>query len=296
MIAFACFIFFAVLALRSLVLAVAERKSPVVRVVDLLLAALFALCAALILIFTGLQFSAKDLTVLILIFLAIAVPATLLLLFRIRRPYRRRSALFLLKTIAVLLVVCAALLTVMMTGFINLTEDQPILKITMTGNYQEEPVEWKSPNGDLQHANFHAYEVVMATPEGKPVSRIHIYGDQVAVKAKLLRFRPIVNVIGIHNLCKIDYVYNGYTTLGRFNSMPHHAEEITLGHPLIQSLQYPFWNYWESFYIGRNENPLVKSATVESNYFPLVYADGSPFRGSYYLTITPGGLSSVPLP
>jgi hypothetical protein len=231
-----------------------------------------------------------------LIFLVIAVPAALLLLFRIRRPYRRRSALFLLKTIAVLLVLCSAVLTVMVTGFINLTEDKPILKITMTGNYEKEPVEWKPSNGRLQHANLHAYEVVMTTPEGKLVSRIHIYGDQVAVKAKLLRFRPILNAIGIHNLCKIDYVYNGYTTVNRFNSMPHHAEEITFGHPLIQPLQEPFWDYWESYYTGRNENPLVKSATVESNYFPLVYADGSPFRGSYFLTVTPGGLSSVPLP
>jgi hypothetical protein len=296
MIAFVCFIFFAVLALRSLVLAVAERKPLAVRAMDLMLAALFALCSALILIFTGLHFSSKNLTPLILIFLAVAVPAALLLLFRIRRPYRRRSALFLLKTIAVLLVLCSAMLTVMVTGFINLTEDQPILKITMTGNYQEEPVEWKPSNGRLQHANLDAYEVVMTTPEGKPVSRIYIYGDQVAVKVKLLRFRPILNAIGIHNLCKIDYVYNGYTTVSRFNSMPHHAEEITFGHPLIQPLQDPFWDYWESYYTGRNKNPLVKSATVESNYFPLVYANGLPFRGSYYLTVTPGGLSSVPLP
>jgi hypothetical protein len=294
--AFACFIFFAVLALRSLVIAFVEQKSMSGRAADLMLAVFFTLCAVLILIFTGLRFSSRNFTLLILIFLAVAIPAALLLLLRIRRPYHRRPVLLLLKTIAVLLVLCAALLTVMMTGFVNLTEDQPILKITMTGNYQDETVEWKTPNGELQHAKLHAYEIVMTTPEGKPVSRIHMYGDQVAVKAKLLRFMPILNAIGLHNLCKIDYVYNGYTSVSRFNSMPHHAEQLTFGHPLIQPLQYPFWNYWESFYIGRNKNPLVKSATVESNYFPLVYADGSPFRGSYYLTVTPGGLSSVPLP
>ena len=204
--------------------------------------------------------------------------------------------MFLLKMIGVLLIFCAGMVAIMTTGFVNLTEDQPILKVTMTGRFQVVPVEWKPPDGNMRKENLKAYEVVLARPDNHMISRLHIYGDQVAVKARLLRFRPILNVIGIHNLCKIDYVHNGYTTATRFNNYPHHAEEITVAHRLIAPLQDPFWDYWENFYTGKSTSPLVKSATAESNYFPLVYANGAPFHGSYFLTVTPGGLSSVPLP
>lgn len=296
MIGLICFLFFAILAIRSLILAVSERKPAMIRVLDLLFTLVFAAAAVALLVFTGLKFSAASMVKITLIFAALTVPTLLLLMFRVRRPYRRRPTMFLLKMIGVLLIFCVGMLAVMMTGFLNLTEDQPILKVTMTGKYQEVPVEWKPPSGSLRRENLKAYEVVLARPDNHIVSRIHIYGDQVAVKARLLRFQPILNAIGIQNLYKIDYVHNGYTTAQRFNKYPHHAQEITSAHPLIAPLQDPFWNYWENFYRGRSKTPLVKSATMESNYFPLVYANGSPFRGSYFLTITPGGLSSVPLP
>ena len=177
--------------------------------------------------------------------------------------------------------------------FFYVTEDRPVLKITMTGNFRGERVEWKPPSELLQQEELNAYEVILDTPEGKRIETLYVYGDQVAVKAKVLRFRPILNVLGFTNLCQIQYVYNGYSTAERFNHYPHRAQEISVHTPVIANFQKRFWNFWEEFYYLRRRSSLVKSATLESTYFPLVEETGRPFQGSYFLTVTTGGLSSI---
>ena len=116
------------------------------------------------------------------------------------------------------------------------------------------------------------------------------------MKAKALRFRPVLNLIGLHNLFRIEYVYNGYTTAERFNQYPHQAHEIPAPHPILSSMQKRFWGFWDEAFYQQNDPWWIKSATLESSYFPLVNPDGTPFHGSYYLTVNPGGLSSIPLP
>jgi hypothetical protein len=200
------------------------------------------------------------------------------------------------KTVLVLLLFCASLIALMVSGFLFLSEDQPVLKTTMTGRGRPEMVEWKPPGGVFQKQELTAHEVRFETPDGLPVAQLFVYGDQVAVKAKVIRFRPVLNAMGIRNLCRLEYAHNGYTTAGRFNAFPHHAQVIHVTDPRLESVQTRFWKYWEDLYYQEEQNWWVKSATLESGYFPLTYANGAPFRGAYYLTVTSGGLSSVPLP
>ena len=141
-----------------------------------------------------------------------------------------------------------------------------------------------------------AYEVQFETPDGKPVAQLFVYGDQVAVKARVIRFRPVLNAMGVRNLCRLEYAHNGYSTAERFNQLPHRAQVIAAVDPRLETVQAWFWKQWEGIYYQEEENWWVKTATLESGYFPLTYANGAPFRGAYYLTVTPGGLSSVPLP
>ena len=289
------FVLLAILTVRSFVLMIAESKPATLRLLDFVVAVFFGASAIFLLIFTGLRFSGNTWPV-AGIFLSLALPVVLLLIQRLRRPYTAKPALFLLKTIFTLLLLCASLITVMMSGFLFLTEDEPVLKIIMTGKGRPEAVEWKPPGGPLQKQDLDAHEVQFETPEGKPVAQLFVYGDQVAVKAKVIRFRPVLNAIGLRNLCRIEYVHNGYTTSYRFNLYPHSAQEIHLADPRVEPVQSWFWKYWEDLYYQDQKTWWVKSATLESGYFPLVYANGSSFRGAYYLTVTPGGLSSLPLP
>lgn len=291
-----CTMSLGMLGIRSLVLLFFERNRPaLIRILDLLLALFFLAASALAFLFVGVDTKSDPLS----FFLAILIPGafiTLALVLRIRRPYLQRPRLLALKVIGVLLLLIATMAVVMVSGFRLLTEDTPLYRITMTGIVHQETVEWKAPEGVLRKENLPAYEVRFDTPEGNLVAVRSVYGDQVAVKAKVLRLKPLLNTIGIRNLCRIDYIYNGYTTADRHNVYPHRAQEIETSHPWLQPFQSRFWDYWENSYFLRSSDPWVKSATLESSYFPLVNPDGTPFRGSYFLTITPGGLSSVPLP
>ena len=291
-----CTMTLGMLGVRSLILMLFERQCPaLIRVLDFLYALFFLASSALAFLFLGVQTRDHPLPLL----LALLIPGTLItvsLAVRIRRPYVARHNLVAPKIIGVLLLLICTLSAVMVTGFRFLTEDTPLYRITMTGVTRHEPVEWKAPGGALRRETLKAYEVRFETPEGNLVAVRSVYGDQVAAKAKVLRLKPILNAMGIHNLCRIDYIYNGYTTAERHNEYPHLAQEIETSHPWLQPFQSRFWDYWENSYFLRSSDPWVKSATVESTFFPLVNPDGSAFRGSYFLTITPGGLSAVPLP
>jgi hypothetical protein len=296
MVATACFILFALLALRSLRLSAADRTKPVVlRLVDLIYAGLFIAASLVLLLFVPLAFA--NIPLLVVILLILALPLQMLTRRRLKQTYHPRPSLFAAKAVAVLVLTIVSLVCVMMIGYHYLTEDERVVKVIVTGNSRPEPVEWKSPEGTLQKQVLAAHEVQFQTPESKPLETLYVYGDQVAIKAKVLRFRPSLNVVGIRNLCRIEYVYNGYTTASRHNTMPHRAQELSRGtNPVIHRVQERFWSFWEGKYFQTVSEPWVKSATLESNFFPLVREDGVPFRGSWFLTITPGGLSSVPLP
>jgi hypothetical protein len=295
MFAAVCFFLLVILSLRSFVLMIAESKPLPIRLLDFVLALCFGASALSLLVFLGQRFP-ENRGRLGLLFVFLALPASLLLIQRLRKPYSPRPVLFLSKTILVLLLLCASLIGLMISGFLFLSEDQPVLKITMTGSGRQETVEWKPPDGVPQKQELRAHEVQFETPDGRPVAQLFVYGDQVAVKAKVIRFRPVLNAMGVRNLCRLEYAHNGYITPERFNLFPHRSQAIQVTDPRLEPVQAWFWKYWEDLYYQEQENWWVKSATLESGYFPLTYANGAPFRGAYYLTVTPGGLSSVPLP
>jgi len=292
MIAVVCFVLFALLTVRSLLLMIFERKPWPGRILDFLLMMFFGCCASALWVCANINFNMQ----LLIAFVALSILIDTALVMRIRKPHTSRPALMILKFLFVAFLLGVSYAVIMMTGFLRLTEDQPILKIRMTGNQQTEFVEWKQPEGTLRKQELSTYEVLLETPDNKPVARLYVYGDQVAVKAKVIRFRPTLILLGFPNLCRIEYVYNGYTTAERFNMYPHRAQKIALSNAKLEPLQDSFWSFWEKNYLQTEESRLIKSATLESNYFPLIHSDGRPFQGAYYLTITAGGLSATPLP
>ncbi len=292
MIAVVCFVLFALVTVRSLLLMAFERKPWPGRILDFFLTLFFGFCASVLWVCANITINVQ----LLIIFAALSIPIDTALVLRIRKPHSGNAGLTVLKILFVGLLLFVSYSVVMMTGFLRLTEDQPVLKITMTGNQQSEFVEWKQPHGTLQKQELPIYEVALETPDSRPITRLFVYGDQVAVKAKVIRFRPLLILLGFPNLCRIEYVYNGYTTAERFNLYPHRAQEIALSNPALEPLQKSFWAFWENAYYQTSENNWIKSATLESNYFPLIHPDGKPFQGSYFLTITAGGLSATPLP
>jgi len=295
MITIFCFFLLSLLAVRSLILAFSEAKPWYYRILDILMLICFAIFAEAIFLFSRYRFP-EGLTAKIALFVIAAIPVMLSIDFRLRRRFSPNAILFILKAIFTLGLLAVSLLAVMSAGFLYFLEDQPVLKVVMTGQEQTQLVEWQPPNDTRHKENLTAYEVLFQTPQGAPVAQLFVYGDQVAVKAKIIRFQPTLNLIGLHNLCRIDYVHNGYTTAKRFNYYPHQAQEIRTVNSALSRFQDSFWQFWERIYYQQEQNAWIKSATLESTYFPLVDPKGKPFHGAFYLTINPGGLSSVSLP
>jgi len=288
-----CFILFATLCMRSLILAIRETKPLALRILDILFAALFACAAVFLFLFVPLSWPG-DIRMLLLL----AIFPLLILVFlsvRLRKPYRARPVSFLFKLLLAVVLAFVSLSSMVVNGYLRLYEDRPVLKVTMTGKWKKEHVEWKPPNDGIQRQELPEYEVLIETREGKILSDIFLYGDQVAFKARVIRFRPTLYFLGATTLCRIDFVYNGYTTADRHNFYPHRAIEPDWTNPGLKSFQDKFWSWWEDYYYQESEDALMRSATLESSFFPLVDREGKPFRGAYYLTVNPGGLSAIPV-
>lgn len=177
----------------------------------------------------------------------------------------------------------------------QLTEDKGVLKITLTGATQKRFVEWKTPRSSLTQAEMTCYEVVISTLEDKPLWQAYVYGDFCAVRCKIIRLHPFFNRLGISNLYHLDAVYNGYRTADDYARYPIEATSLVPFASSMSLFEQFFWRMWNKNFNNYYTSKWIKSATLESNYFPLTQASLKPYCGSFLLTITPGGLSSIPL-
>jgi len=203
----------------------------------------------------------------------------------------------LLKAVLLLSLLVLALLTLMTAGFLALTEDRPVLLVEVTGITDHQQVSWAPAGGAPRTESLLTHEVLFRRPaDGAIVGRAWVYGDEIAVKGRVLRLSPVLNAAGITNLFELTFAYNGYRTLERHNTMPHQAYPLApVGplavHPMWRRLQQRLLAMWERK-TEEGSTWMVRSATTESTFFPLVDAEGEAVQHTYRLTLTPGGLSS----
>ena len=189
----------------------------------------------------------------------------------------------------------AAGVTLITAGFVSLTEDRPVLLVEVTGETGSREVHWTPPDGTRQVQNLTTHHVVFREPAGALVAEVWVYGDEVAVKGRVLRLSPVLNAAGLPNLFELLFAHNGWATAERHNAFPHVGVVLPrVGplsvHPLWRPLQVRLLAYWERR--GGEGEWAVRSATLESTYFPLVGPEGKPISHTYRLVLTPGGLTS----
>lgn len=201
----------------------------------------------------------------------------------------------LLRIILLLLVVVFALLALMRSGFLNLATDQPVLRIELTGQTQQQLVRWAAPDQPPREEALRTHQILLRTPDGERVAEEWLYGDQVAIKGRVLRLNPLLNSVGIPNLFELQFMHNGYLSAERHSSQPHQARPLRpIGSlavvPRTQRLRDAFLGYLQARPDGSRF--AVRGATSESTYFPLVDGTGQPLRRSFDLVLTPGGLTA----
>lgn len=278
------------LGIRSLLIGLIEHKFWAKRVFDLGLALIYFL--VYMFLFIGVDYQEHSLPAKFSLLIGSGSVLALLLYFRFKRK-KPRTTLFsgICKTGAFtcLLIVSFGLFGV--SAMRKFTEDRPILRITMTGQQKVESLTWKNPSGTLNQKEFPSYEVRVETLDGKLVSSTYVPGEHVAIRAKVIRFKPIFIALGLDNMCSIEGLFNGYTTIEKTNALPVMGYSL----PIKQKTFTLFLaKWWHTLFFQEEESFLVKSATLESTHFPLVDRSGDPFVGSYLLTITEGGLTSLP--
>lgn len=191
--------------------------------------------------------------------------------------------------------VAVAVVTLLTAGFVSLTEDHPVLLVDITGETGSREVHWTPPDGTPQAQSLTTHHVVFREPGGSFVAEAWVYGDEVAVKGRVLRLSPALNAVGFPNLFELLFAHNGWSTAERHNAFPHVGVLLPrVGplsvHPLWRPLQVRLLAYWERR--SGDGAWAVRSATIESTYFPLVDPDGKPLTHTYRLVLTPGGLTS----
>jgi hypothetical protein len=285
------------LALRALVLLVLDRRSVAV--------SLLRLGGALLFLGAGLLFATVSTPQLVwdapaggaAILTALVVLSGVAVRRAMGWAERRPGGAALLAQLVLLLALAlVASLTLMRAGFVSLTDDRPVLLVEVTGETGTRVVRWAPPDQPAREESQQTHRVVFRTPEGAAVAETWLYGDQVAVKGRVLRLSPLLNAAGVPNLFELLFAHNGYATAARHATQPHVAVPLPSGGPLAV---HPWWRPVQAWLLARWETGTaadsswaVRSATIESTYFPLIDAGGRPARATYRLMLTPGGLSS----
>jgi hypothetical protein len=195
-----------------------------------------------------------------------------------------------------LILLLAAALTLMGAGFLALTVDRPVLLVDVTGQTATRTVRWAPPDQPSREETLRTHQVIFRNLDGVPVAEAWLYGDEVAVKGRVLRVAPLLSAAGLPNLFELSFAFNGYRTAERHSSYPHVAVPLPASGPLAV---HPWWRPVQTWLLGRWENVstegrpwAIRSLTIESTYFPLVDHAGNPVHHTYRLVLTPGGLSA----
>ncbi len=237
---------------------------------------------------------------------ALMMSSVLVFQFLLRHPRRYSLVGLLTRGILILALFLSATLTLMRSGFLALTTDRPVLFVELTGETRPQTVRWAAPDQPLQEQTLRAHRVLLRAPDGTKgqaggpiVAEAWLYGDEVAVKGRVLRLSPLLNAAGVSNLFELSFVHNGYFTAERHSLFPHQAQPLKpLGplavHPRFRPLRDWLLAHWER-QDPKSDDPrglAVVAATTESTYFPLVDARDQPLKHTYALVLTPGGLTA----
>jgi hypothetical protein len=194
------------------------------------------------------------------------------------------------------LLLAAGLATLLTAGYLSLTQDRPVLLVDVTGETRGRVVHWAPPDAEARADSLTTHHVLFRRPTGEVVAEAWLYGDEVAVKGKVLRFSPVLNAAGLPNLFELTFAHNGYATAERHNGMPHEAVALP---PLGPLAVHPCWRPVQARLLGDWQTRLdpdgtwgLRASTIESTYFPLVDPDGKPVSRTFRLVLTPGGLTS----
>ena len=180
-------------------------------------------------------------------------------------------------------------LTIIRTGYIALPGDRVTLIINVTGETRDQTFIGTTSGGLAGEKSPAAHHIIIWLPTGEAAADMWVYGDELAVHGKAIRFSHFLNSIGIPNLYALQYAHNGYLTTERQNAYP--PEVIPFPgtgplavHPWWRPIQERLLNIWASLSVSGSWCA-IEVADNESPYYPLRDPVGNAVHKNFLLVL-----------
>lgn len=118
----------------------------------------------------------------------------------------------------------------------------------------------------------------LRTPEGEPVD-YELKGDQWMLDARVLKWKPWANVLGLDAMYRLDRISGRYSTA---------AEEVSLERTAYDLAEDPGLDLWTMAQKYKQLAPMVDAGYGSGTYLPMV--DGA----AYEVSLTQSGLVARP--
>ncbi len=155
---------------------------------------------------------------------------------------------------------------------------KPSLFLHITGNTQKEEVEWKFPNKHLEKKTLTGYEVEIDF-QGTKKTEVFL-GELIGIRYKKIELIPLLHLIGCNDPVEIQCIQSDYTSFEKIGSYPIttiRLEEAKKGFDYVHSL------IWKNIFYKKCDFFWIRSASIKTEYFPLVDEKGIALKGSYDL-------------
>lgn len=184
--------------------------------------------------------------------------------------HKRGSRHMFLKASTLMLFLIALSAQIALSGYVRAKEEAPLIKIVMPGVKKDD-----------------AHLVQLFSVEGSLLGEYFLEGDLVSVRAKVIRIKPLFAFLGFSNLCKIDSLSPGYLRPDLC------CTDQAGAHALSYQRGFFLEKIWEEIFFEKAYSLWINSALMQASFFPLIDRAGKAFSGSFMLTLTRSGLSSL---
>lgn len=207
----------------------------------------------------------------------------------------RHSSIFgFFKNIVYFAVIIYAISILALSHYKKLVLGSPFMVIRMTGEKEKKPVSVLPALGSSQEMVDY-YHVLFETTRGEKMADAYLYGDLVGVRVKTLHFSSWLSFFGFEPCYRVDMVYNGFMEKSLYSKLPLQIVELEskdLRNSLFDRFFLAFWN---THFYEYKPSYFIKTAALQSQYFPLFSKEAKPFVGSFELSLYSSGIGGKKL-
>ena len=142
-----------------------------------------------------------------------------------------------------------------------------VARLVVTGNQEQEEVEWKMPSSPLQKKTLTAYEVILYTADQQEKAKTFFYGDLIGISYKTLELHPFLHFLGCKDLYELEVLESSYLRPENKRQLP------TKCLPLLEEERF-FQTLWKKLFFKQelmSSKLFIRKASLKTEYFPLTH-------------------------